>query len=243
VNAATADLISRRFAFTFNGKENPMSNLSKLKCGALAGLMSLSAMTHANSAAASELKTITVAGGCFWCVEADFERVKGVKEAVSGFMGGSVANPTYKQVVKGGTGHYEVVQITYDPSTVSAGQLYDMFFRSVDPTDAGGQFCDRGESYRTAIFADTPADTAAAKTSKATAQAALGADIVTPILPGSEFYPAEDYHQDYYKSKDIVLTRFGPRSKEKAYKLYRNACGRDVRVRELWGDAAPFAGS
>ncbi|MYI69373.1 MAG: peptide-methionine (S)-S-oxide reductase, partial [Boseongicola sp. SB0673_bin_14] len=109
------------------------------------------------------------------------------------------------------------------------------------PTDAGGQFCDRGESYRTAIFVSNPAERAAAEKAKAAAQSELGRTIVTPILDASEFYVAEDYHQDYYKSKELVLTRRGPKSKASAYKFYRKACQRDDRIRQLWGDAAPFA--
>ena len=112
----------------------------------------------------------------------------------------------------------------------------------VDPTDAGGQFCDRGESYRTAIFVSDPAEKAAAEKAKANAQAALGQRIVTPILQAGPFWKAEDYHQDYYKSSSLVLTRFGPLSMAKAYKRYRDACGRDERVRALWGGDAPFAG-
>ena len=185
---------------------------------------------------------ILVAGGCFWCVEADFEKVRGVIEAESGFAGGDVANPTYKQVVRGGTGHLEVVQITFDPDQVTVRQLYDLFFRSVDPTDAGGQFCDRGESYATAIFSLNPDQEAAAIAARAAAQADLGQVIVTPIRGAATFYLAEAYHQDYYKSDDLVLlTRFGPSSKANAYLKYREACGRDARVLELWGDAAPFA--
>ncbi|WP_410001074.1 peptide-methionine (S)-S-oxide reductase MsrA [Tateyamaria omphalii] len=205
-------------------------------------MIALGFLAQAKTGHAQQLETITVAGGCFWCVEADFEKVNGVTEAVSGFAGGTVANPTYKQVVKGGTGHYEAVQITYDPSKVSADTLYDLFFRSVDPTDAGGQFCDRGETYRTAIFT-SPDQKAAAEQAKSDAQAALGQTVVTPILDASEFYPADGYHQDYYKQSGIILTRFGPKSKANAYKAYREACGRDERVRQLWGDAAPFAGS
>ncbi|MBY6003957.1 peptide-methionine (S)-S-oxide reductase MsrA [Salipiger bermudensis] len=193
-------------------------------------------------AEAGERREIVVAGGCFWCVEADFEKVRGVTGAVSGYTGGSTANPTYKQVSRGGTGHYEAVKITYDSARVSADQLYAMFFRSVDPTDAGGQFCDRGESYRTAIFVSNAAEKAAAEKAKAEAQAALGQRIVTPILQADRFYNAEAYHQDYYKSDDIILSRFGPISKAKAYKKYRDACGRDQRVRQLWGSAAPFTG-
>lgn len=191
---------------------------------------------------AQSTETLTVAGGCFWCVEADFEKVRGVKEVVSGFTGGKVDNPTYKQVTKGGTGHYEAVQIIFDPSAVSRAQLLSMFLRSIDPTDAGGQFCDRGESYRTAIFANG-ADKTAAQSAITDAQSALGQKIVTPVLPESAFYPADAGHQDYYKSADRVVTRFGIRKKSEAYKLYRDACGRDARVRQLWGAAAPFAGS
>jgi len=142
--------------------------------------------------------------------------------------------------VRGGTGHYEAVEIKYDPAKVSARQLYDMFFRSVDPTDAGGQFCDRGESYRTAIFVSDAAEKQAAEAAKVEAEKTLGQKIVTPILQASEFYDAEGYHQDYYKSDDLVLTRFGPKSKSNAYDRYRDACGRDEKVKALWGEAAPF---
>lgn len=218
-----------------------MSTLNNIKSLALAGLIAVGLMVQAAPSYAAGSETLTVAGGCFWCVEADFEKVKGVKGAVSGFAGGKSANPTYKQVTSGGTGHYEAVQITFDPAVVSAGQLLDIFFRSVDPTDAGGQFCDRGASYRTAIFA-TSGQKSAAEQSKAKAQSDLGQKVVTPILGASKFYPADAYHQDYAKSKKIVVTRFGPKSKANAYKAYRKACGRDKRVRELWGSAAPFAG-
>ncbi len=197
------------------------------------------ALTLSNSRAQAD--SLVVAGGCFWCVEADFESVKGVSEAVSGFAGGTVENPTYKQVTKGGTGHYEVVEITYDPAAAPLDSLLSKFFRSVDPTDAGGQFCDRGDSYRTAIFYADAAQKKAAEDAKADAEAALGKPIATPILPLTKFYPAEDYHQDYYKGDNLVLTRFGPRKQSKAYKLYREGCGRDDRVRQLWGSEAAFA--
>jgi peptide-methionine (S)-S-oxide reductase len=164
--------------------------------------------------------------------------VPGVTSAVSGFAGGKTANPTYKQVTAGGTGHYEAVQITYDDTKISYAQLLNRFFRSVDPTDGGGQFCDRGDSYRTAIFVDGPAERAEAQAAIAEAEQELGATIATRILPSGPFYPAEDYHQDYYKSGDIIITRFGPRTKASAYKLYREACGRDARVQQLWGSAA-----
>lgn len=183
-----------------------------------------------------------VAGGCFWCVEADFEKVKGVSEVVSGYTGGTTKNPDYKAVTRGGTGHYEAVRIEYDPGKVSARQLYDLFFRSVDPTDAGGQFCDRGNSYRTAIFVSNAAEKQAAQAAKAEAEKTLGKKIVTPILDAKTFYEAEDYHQDYYKGENRVVTRFGIIKQKDAYKRYRDGCRRDERVRELWGNAAPFAG-
>lgn len=184
---------------------------------------------------------IVVAGGCFWCVESDFESVKGVRQAVSGFTGGKTDNPSYKQVTQGSTGHYEAVKISFNASTVSTRQLYDMFFRSVDPTDAGGQFCDRGASYRTAIFYLNDAQKQAAQAAKKDAEAALGQKIVTPILPAGSFYQAGREHQDYYKGTKRVLTRFGVVKQKDAYKRYRKACGRDQRVRQLWGAAAPFA--
>ncbi|WP_420568960.1 peptide-methionine (S)-S-oxide reductase MsrA [Thalassovita sp.] len=199
-------------------------------------------MLECTRAQAGQTETLTVAGGCFWCVESDFESVPGVHEVISGYTGGTIERPTYKQVVRGGTGHYEAVQIQFDPSTVTRAQLLQMFFRSVDPTDAGGQFCDRGDSYRTAIFVSNPAEKAIAETAKTEAARALKQKIVTPILSEGTFYPAEKYHQDYYKGSKVVLTRFGPIKQSKAYKRYRNACGRDQRVRELWGNKAPFAG-
>ena len=198
------------------------------------------AIQHGNAKAADQATAI-FAGGCFWCVEADFEKLKGVSDVVSGYTGGTLANPTYKQVTRGGTGHYEAVEITYDPSVVSFEQLLHAFFRSVDPTDPGGQFCDRGESYRTAVFVSNAEEKALAEAAKARAEKELGLGVVTPILDVSEFYLAEAYHQDYYKRSDLVLTRRGPKSMKEAYKFYRNACGRDDRVRELWGDAALFA--
>ncbi|MCV2863298.1 peptide-methionine (S)-S-oxide reductase MsrA [Defluviimonas sp. WL0075] len=190
--------------------------------------------------ASAATETAIVAGGCFWCVESDFESVPGVREVISGYTGGTVDNPTYKQVSRGGTGHYEAVEIRFDDSKVSYGHLMELFFRSIDPTDAGGQFCDRGDSYRTAIFVKNAEQRAAAEAAKAEAEAALGQKIVTPILDASPFWQAEDYHQDYYKGSSIVLTRRGPKVQSSAYEFYREGCGRDARVKELWGAAAPF---
>lgn len=199
----------------------------------------LSAVLGAASHAATG--KAVVAGGCFWCVEADFEKVPGVISVVSGYTGGTVENPTYKQVVAGGTGHYEAVEITFDTAKISYDEVLRLFLRSVDPLDDGGQFCDRGDSYRTAIFVSNPAEKASAEAAVAEASRALGAAVVTPVLAAGPFYEAEDYHQDYYKSRDIVLTRAGPKQKRNAYAFYRESCGRDARVRAVWGDQAAFA--
>lgn len=199
-------------------------------------LMSLYAMAFTSTAA--ETRTAVFAGGCFWCVEADFDKVPGVTETVSGFAGGHVANPSYKAVVRGGTGHLEVVQITYNPDEVSYEQLLDVFWHSVDPTDGGGQFCDRGESYATAIFVNNDEERELAEQSKRMVQKELDDPIVTPIRASATFYPAEDYHQNYYRSQDRILSRFGYVTKESAYKGYRKGCGRDARLKKVWGDSA-----
>ena len=176
---------------------------------------------------AQELKTATFAGGCFWCVESDFDHVPGVVETVSGYTGGTVENPTYEQVSAGGTGHREAVRITYDPSRVSYEELLTAFWHSVDPTDPGGQFCDRGESYETAIFVHDEEQRRAAEASKAAADEALGDEtIVTPIEDAGPFYPAEDYHQGYYEKNPL------------RYRYYRWSCGRDARIEQVWGERA-----
>jgi peptide-methionine (S)-S-oxide reductase len=167
-----------------------------------------------------------LAGGCFWCTEADFEKIPGVTAAVSGYTGGTTANPTYEQVSAGGTGHYEAVRIRYDPARVSYAQLIDYYFRTVDPLDGEGQFCDRGESYRTAVFAVDAEQLKLAEAEKAEAATALSAPIATRILPARTFYPAEDYHQDYYKKNKLK------------YRFYRSRCGRDARLAEVWGKKA-----
>lgn len=215
----------------------------EIKAAALALLIAIGACVQAGRANASDNGVLVLAGGCFWCVEADFELVPGVYEVVSGFTGGSTKNPTYKQVTRGGTGHYEAARIRFDPTRVSRAHLLSLFFRSIDPTDAGGQFCDRGDSYRTAIFVSGPSERAIAERAKAEAMAELGRAIVTPVLQAGKFYSAEADHQDYYKGTKLVLTRFGPKRQSEAYKAYRKACGRDARVRQLWGLAAPFANS
>jgi peptide-methionine (S)-S-oxide reductase len=192
-------------------------------------------------AAQAETAKAVVAGGCFWCVEKDFESLAGVESVVSGFAGGPSENPTYEQVSAGGTGHYEAVEIRYDPTRISYADLIALFLRSVDVTDAGGQFCDRGDSYRTAIFVSNKTERAAAEAAVAAAAAELGQKVVTPVLKATAFWPADSYHQDYYKQTEFILTRRGPKSKANAYKFYREACGRDARVQALWGTAASFA--
>lgn len=174
------------------------------------------------------LAAATFAGGCFWCVEADFDKVPGVVRTVSGYTGGHLKDPTYRQVSAGGTGHREAVRILYDPEKVSYEELLGVFWRNVDPTDDGGQFCDRGPSYETAIFANSPEQRRLAEASKRKLEdsGALDKPVVTPIETAGEFYPAEEYHQDYYKKNPI------------RYKFYRYSCGRDARLEELWGDKA-----
>lgn len=202
-----------------------------MKAWVLAGIMMLAA-----GAAQAETARAYVAGGCFWCVESDFEGVKGVKEVVSGFTGGTSDSPTYENH----DGHVEAVEIRYDPAVISHAQILHLFLRSVDVTDAGGQFCDRGSSYATAIFVSDKAERATAEAAIAEAEAALGAKVVTPVRKAGTFWPADEYHQDFYKGTEIILTRAGPKSKKNAYKFYRKACGRDARVKELWGSAAAF---
>lgn len=157
-------------------------------------------------------ETAIVAGGCFWCVESDFEAVEGVSEVVSGYTGGDLADPSYRDH----EGHFEAVEITFDPAVISYGELVAKFLRSVDVLDAGGQFCDRGDAYRTAIFVQDAAQRKAAVAAVAEAEAVLGQKIVTPVLEAGRFWIAEDYHQDYYKGSNIVLTRAGPKSQANA---------------------------
>ena len=200
--------------------------------------LALALIPFANAAMA-DTQTAYFAGGCFWCIEADFEKVDGVSGVVSGYTGGTTQDPTYETLR--GSGHYEAVAITYDDDVVSYAQLLHAFFRSVDPTDAGGQFCDRGDVYRTAVFVSNPEEKALAEAARDTAERALGQLIVTPIVDATTFYEAEAYHQDYYKGENRVLTRRGIKRQSDAYVFYRESCGRDARVLELWGDAAPFA--
>lgn len=162
------------------------------------------------------------AGGCFWCTEADFDKIPGVIATVSGFTGGRVANPSYEQVTRGRTGHIEAVRVTYDPARISYRKLADRFYRTVDPLDAGGQFCDRGYQYRTAIFV-TKEQRAEAEAATKAVRGALKRPVATLLLPAGQFYPAEAYHQDYHQKNPI------------RYRYYRSRCGRDERLAAVWG--------
>lgn len=167
----------------------------------------------------------TFAGGCFWCMEPPFDEIEGVVATISGYTGGSVPDPGYEQVSAGGTGHAEAVRVLYDPERVSYARLLEVFWRNIDPLSANRQFCDAGEQYRSAIFVHDEAQARAAEASReALAKSGrLAGRIVTEIVAASAFYPAEDYHQDYYRKNPV------------RYKFYRFNCGRDERLRELWG--------
>ncbi|WP_374567481.1 peptide-methionine (S)-S-oxide reductase MsrA [Nitratireductor sp. ZSWI3] len=201
-----------------------------------AAVLSLALLPGFGQPSLAEVRSAIFAGGCFWCVEADFDKVPGVVSTVSGYAGGSTENPTYRNYSSGG--HREVVKIDFDDAKVSYDRLLEIFFRSVDPTDAGGQFCDRGESYSTAVYALDDAQKAAAEKAKQEADAALGGKVVTPVLGPVTFWPAEDYHQNYYQGGNRILSRFGLVKQSDAYKGYRQGCGRDARVRQVWGEAA-----
>jgi peptide-methionine (S)-S-oxide reductase len=179
----------------------------------------------AQPAPAAGLARATFAGGCFWCMEPPYEKLPGVKEVISGYIGGQRANPTYEEVSSGGTGHVEAVQVVYDPGRVSYETLLQVFWRNVDPTTPNRQFCDVGEQYGTAIFYHDDAQRKAAEASKAAVEKTktFREPVVTPIRPAGEFYRAEDYHQDYYKKNPV------------RYRFYRFNCGRDARLKQLWG--------
>ena len=167
----------------------------------------------------------TFAGGCFWCMEPPFDKLDGVISTTSGYIGGAKVNPTYQEVSAGSTGHTEAVQVVYDPKKVSYEKLLDVFWHNVDPTQKDGQFCDHGSQYRTGIFAHDAEQKRLAEASKAALEKSkpFKASIVTEIVGATTFYPAEDYHQDYYVKNPV------------RYKLYRTGCGRDARLKDLWG--------
>ncbi|MCU0973669.1 MAG: peptide-methionine (S)-S-oxide reductase MsrA [Burkholderiales bacterium] len=193
----------------------------KRSLGVILGLL---ALTLFRGAAAETPATAIFAGGCFWCVEADFEKLPGVVRAESGYIGGKVQNPTYEEVSAGRTGHAEAVRVWYDPQKVTYEQLLEYFWRHVDPTVKDRQFCDVGSQYRTAVFYETDSQRASVEASKAALeQSGRFPRIYTEIAPAGTFYLAEEYHQDYYKKNPI------------RYRYYRSGCGRDARIAEVWG--------
>lgn len=195
------------------------------------GLLLVAAVLHPVSAHAAQpvephpagAKVAVFAGGCFWCMEKPFDAVEGVLETTSGYAGGTVESPTYEQVSNGGTGHAEALRVVYDPARVSYATLLDTFWHNVDPFDAGGQFCDRGSQYRSAIFPQDDAQRTDAESSLKALQERFGRPVATRIEPAGTFWPAEEYHQDYYKKNPL------------RYSFYRSNCGRDRKLKEVWG--------
>lgn len=187
------------------------------------GMSALFAQTRPETETANAPATAIFAGGCFWCVEADFEKLPGVIKAEAGYIGGQLAKPTYEQVSAGNTGHAEAVRVVFDPSRVTYQQLLDHFWRNIDPTVQDRQFCDVGPQYRSAIFYQSETQHRAAMASKEALQrSAQLPEIYTEIAPAGPFYLAEEYHQDYYKKNPI------------RYRFYRTTCGRDARLAEVW---------
>lgn len=203
-----------------------------LFAGVLAAALIMAPAANAQSASpqaekSATLAVATFAGGCFWCMEPPYDALEGVVSTTSGFMGGTTPNPTYQQVTSGGTGHIEVVQVRYDPAKVTYERLLEVYWKNVDPYDQGGQFCDRGESYTTAIFTHTPEQKNLAEASKASLAASgpFKQPIATVVRDAGPFTAAEDYHQDYYVKNPV------------RYKYYRYRCGRDDRLQAIWGKA------
>jgi len=204
-----------------------MMKINRLIIGAatVVSVAAAIAQSTATGPAPAGLAKAVFAGGCFWCVESDFDKVPGVKSTISGYTGGKVANPSYEQVSAKSTGHAEAVEVVYDPKVVSYEQLVDYFWRTIDPTTKDRQFCDAGSPYRTAIFVQDATQLAAAQASLAKLEKSkpFKEPVVTEIALAGPFYAAEDYHQDYYKKNPV------------RYKYYRNGCGREERIKQLWG--------
>ena len=184
--------------------------------------------SSATTTPVSALEKAALAGGCFWCMEAPFDQLPGVVSVLPGYIGGKKKNPTYKEVSAGGTGHAEAVQIVYDPAKISYEKLLAVYWHNIDPTVKNRQFCDTGDQYRSAIFYNSEEQRRVALQSRAALEKnkPFKEAVVTEITPAGEFYPAEEYHQHYYKKNPL------------RYKYYRNGCGRDQRLKELWGNAA-----
>ncbi len=211
---------------------SPIFTLARLGLGrasalVLCGLALTSALAQAPAPAPITAKAV-FAGGCFWCVESDFDKIAGVISTTSGYTGGRTVNPTYEQVSSHSTGHAEAVEVLFDPSKVTYERLVEYFWRTIDPTVKDQQFCDRGSPYRSAIFTNGPDQLKIAQASRTALENTkpFKEPIVTEILPAAVFYPAEEYHQDYYKKNPV------------RYKYYRTRCGRDARLQQLWGDQA-----
>lgn len=192
---------------------------------AIFGLALLFAAPAVGAQDGENRETAIFAGGCFWCMEEVYEAVDGVYEAVSGYIGGHVESPSYREVTTGNTGHHEAVRVEYDPSVVSYRELVDIFWRNVDPVDGGGQFCDRGSSYLSAIFYQNSREERIARQSRRELEQSdrFSREIATEISEAGEFYVAEEYHQDYYEKNPLQ------------YRLYKRACGREARLNEIWG--------
>jgi len=205
----------------------PASTLRSL-AGLLGLACALGLASPAGAQAPAKPAVATFAGGCFWCVEEAFDAVPGVVSTTSGYMGGKKRHPTYEEVSAGATGHTEVVQVAYDPSKVSYDKLLEVFWRNIDPTTRDRQFCDGGSQYRSEIFVHDDAQRRAAEASKATLDKSkpFKDPIVTPITTAGEFWPAEDYHQNYYQRNPV------------RYKYYKTGCGREARLKQLWGSPA-----
>ncbi len=205
-----------------------LAALVALAVGVAATVLSVSPRAQGSTVTApapAGMAKATFAGGCFWCVESDFDKVPGVISTTAGYIGGKVANPTYEQVSAKATGHAEAVEVVFDPGRVSYEQLLEYFWRTIDPTTKDRQFCDAGSPYRTAVFVHDAAQLAAAKASLAALEKSkpFKEPIVTEVVLAGPFYAAEDYHQDYYKKNPL------------RYKYYRTSCGRDARIAQLWG--------
>ncbi|MFN2442739.1 MAG: peptide-methionine (S)-S-oxide reductase MsrA [Thermoanaerobaculia bacterium] len=192
----------------------------------LAGVFLRSEPAEAQKATPRQVAKATFAGGCFWCMEPPFDKMDGVLSTTSGYTGGTEPNPSYESVSRGGTGHYEAVQVLYDPTRVSFEQLLETYWRNIDPFDASGQFCDKGKQYRAAIFYHDEEQQSLAETSRDRVEKQLAQSVVTEILPAQTYYAAEEYHQDYYRKNPI------------RYKFYRTGCGRDGRLEAVWGAVA-----
>ena len=203
-----------------------MRILSTCRYCLLIAMTLLATGSHADTAIKPDPAVATFAGGCFWCMEPPFDKLDGVISTTSGYTGGGVENPTYKQVSRGKTGHTEAVQIVYDPDKIGYAELLDVFWHNIDPTNADGQFCDWGNQYRSEIFYESKEQQRLANSSRKALEELkpFKQPVVTAVTAASTFYPAEDYHQDYYQKNPV------------RYKFYRYGCGRDKRLKELWGD-------